>query len=53
MEHTAENIEQVARDIVDGMDLESLVDFAVEDLYSVMLEDREIFDANVESLKEV
>jgi len=49
MEHTQENIERIADKIIDGLELEDLIQWVKDDLCNVMLE-KEIFDLNVESL---
>ena len=43
IEHNAENCEKLARIIADEYSLEQLIDFVVEDLYSNMMADPEVF----------
>ena len=49
MEYTKENIEKVAEQIVDGLDLKDLCRYVYDDLYAIMDKDEEMFYINVES----
>ena len=50
MEYTQENIEKVAEQIVDGLDLKDLCQYVYDDIYATMEKDEEMFHINVESL---
>ena len=52
MDHTIENIQKTAEHIVDYMDMDDLISYVVDDLYSLMLEDKDLFDENVKSCGE-
>ena len=43
-------IKNLSEYIVDGMDLSELKRFVYDDIYSIMLEDDEVFHAQLESL---
>jgi hypothetical protein len=43
-------IKNLSEYIVDGMDLSELKQFVYDDIYSIMLEDDEVFHAQLESL---
>ena len=47
-EHTPENCEELANYIVGGMTVEELMQFVYDDVYYIMLEDKEVFLSNVE-----
>ena len=47
---THEMIQNLAEYIVDGMSLQELKQFVYEDIYSLMLYDRELFYANLDDL---
>lgn len=51
MEYTNENCENVAWQIVDAMELDDLRQFVFDDLYDLMIHNRECFDLNVETLE--
>lgn len=51
MKHTQENCEKVAIEIAESMELEDLIQFMVDDLYAGMIDDKELFDLNVEGLE--
>lgn len=50
MKPTIENIEKVADEIVESMELDTLCQYVYEDLYNLMLHDEDVFHMNVESL---
>ena len=50
MEYTTENIEKVADEIVNAMELDDLCQYVYEDLVSLMGHCKDTFDLNVESL---
>ena len=47
---THEMIKNLADYIVNGMSFQELTQFVYDDVYSIMLEDEEVFHANLESL---
>ena len=47
-EHTPENCEELANYIVGGMTVEELMQFVYDDVYYIMLEDKEVFLSNAE-----
>ena len=47
-EHTPENCSFLANYIVGGMTVEELMQFVYDDVYYIMLEDKEVFLSNVE-----
>ena len=49
MKYTPENCEKLARDIAESMEIEDLIQYVVDDLYDVFMEDRDSFELNVES----
>ena len=46
--NTPENCEQLANYIVGGMRVQELMQFVYDDLYYIMLEDKEVFLSNAE-----
>ena len=53
MSNTPENCEKVANYIVGGMTLDELQQFAYDDIYSIMLEDNDIYEVNREVYGEI
>lgn len=51
MRHTPENCEKIAYEIAESMEREDLIQFMVDDLYAGMIDDKELFDLNVEGLE--
>ena len=49
-EHTPENCEELANYIVGGMTLEELMQFVYDDVYHIMLEDKDVFLSNAENV---
>ena len=49
-QHTSENCEAVAWEIVDAMELDDLRQYVADDLYDLMNNDQECFNFNVASL---
>lgn len=47
MEYTPENCENLARQIAEGMEIEDLIQYVVDDLYDVFIEDKDCFEANL------
>ena len=47
---THEMIKNLTEFVVDGMTLPELRQFVYDDIYSIMLEDSDVFHANLESL---
>lgn len=47
-EHTPENCSFLANYIVGGMTVEELMQFVYDDVYYIMLEDKEVFLSNAE-----
>ena len=47
---THEMIKNLTEFVVDGMTLPELKQFVYDDIYSIMLEDSDVFHANLESL---
>ena len=47
---THEMIQNLTDFIVNGMSYEELTQFVYDDVYSIMLEDNDVFHANLESL---
>ena len=47
---THEMIQNLTEYIVDGMSLQELKQFVYDDIYSIMLEDRDVFHANLKDL---
>ena len=50
-EHTPENCEELANYIVGGMRVQELMQFVYDDLYYIMLEDKEVFLSNAEQTR--
>lgn len=50
MEYNTENIEKVAAEIVDSMELDDLCQYVYDDLVALMDHCKETFQLNVESL---
>ena len=50
MKYTKENIEKVAEQIVDGLDLKDLCQYVYDDIYATMEKDEEMFYISAESL---
>ena len=48
MEYTDDNIELVAQEIVDSLDLKDLMSYVYDDLCAIMDKDEEMFHLNVE-----
>tara|TARA_R100001244_G_C5068402_1_gene110735 strand:+ start:23 stop:217 length:195 start_codon:yes stop_codon:yes gene_type:complete len=53
MSNTPENCEKVANYIVGSMTLDELQQFAYDDIYSIMLEDNDIYEVNREVYGEI
>jgi len=53
MSNTPENCEKVANYIVGVMTLDELQQFAYDDIYSIMLEDNDIYEVNREVYGEI
>lgn len=47
---THEMIKNLSEYIVNGMSFQELTQFVYDDIYSIMLEDSDVFHANLESL---
>lgn len=47
---THEMIKNLADFVVNGMSFQELTQFVYDDIYSIMLEDSDVFHANLESL---
>ena len=47
---THEMIQNLTEFIVNGMSFQELTQFVYDDIYSIMLEDSDVFHANLESL---
>ena len=52
MQHNRLNCQILASHIVDNMSMEDLKDYVFDDLYHLMLDDRELFESNLEFYKE-
>lgn len=50
IEYTQENIEKIAAEIVDAMELDDLCQYVYDDLVALMENCRDTFELNVESL---
>ena len=48
MSNTPENCEKLANYIIGEMTLDELQQFAFDDIYSLMLDDKEIYEINME-----
>ena len=48
MSNTPENCEKLANYIIGEIPLDELQQFAVDDIYSLMLDDKEIYEINME-----
>lgn len=48
MKYTDNNIELVAQEIIDAMDLDDLMTYVYDDLCAIMDKDEELFHINVE-----
>jgi hypothetical protein len=46
--NTADNCEKLANTIVDSMSMDELRQFVFDDVYNIMLEDNEVYQANLE-----
>ena len=53
MSNTPENCEKLADNIVRGMSIEELQQFVFDDVYSIMLEDKEIYESNLDTCGEI
>jgi hypothetical protein len=51
MKPTPEQVESLANLVVESMTLEQLQQFVFDDIYSIMLEDDDCFESNLEMLK--
>lgn len=51
MKPTPEQVEALANMVVEQMTLEQLQQFVFDDVYSIMLEDSDCFESNLEMLK--
>lgn len=51
MRPTPEQVEALANMVVEKMTLEQLQQFVFDDVYSIMLEDSDCFESNLEMLK--
>ena len=47
-EYTPENCETLANTVVDSMSFDELRQFVYDDVYSIMMEEKDVFLANVE-----
>ena len=46
--NTEDNCEKLANTIVDSMSMDELRQFVFDDVYNIMLEDNEVYQANLE-----
>jgi hypothetical protein len=51
MKPTPEQVESLANLVVESMTLEQLQQFVFDDIYSIMLEDDDCFESNLEMMK--
>ena len=51
MKPTPEQVEALANVVVERMSLEELQQFVFDDIYSIMLEDSDCFEWNLDSMK--
>jgi hypothetical protein len=51
MKPTPEQVESLANLVVESMTLEQLQQFVFDDIYSIMLEDSDCFESNLEMMK--
>lgn len=51
MEYTSENIEKIANEIVEHMEIDDLCQYVYEDLVELMENCKDTFDLNVKSLE--
>jgi hypothetical protein len=51
MKPTPEQVESLANLVVESMTLEQLQQFVFDDIYSIMLEDNDCFESNLETMK--
>jgi hypothetical protein len=51
MQPTPEQVESLANLVVESMTLEQLQQFVFDDIYSIMLEDDDCFESNLEMMK--
>ena len=51
MKPTPEQVESLANFVVESMTLEQLQQFVFDDIYSIMLEDDDCFESNLEMMK--
>jgi len=51
MKPTPEQVESLANLVVESMTFEQLQQFVFDDIYSIMLEDDDCFESNLETMK--